>query len=109
MEWRSHITKTPGELQARTWPEREPNAHTTLLGVQQIGNSGQGAYTLRPHTGKTHQLRVHMSAAGVPIEGDPLYPVVSRKEEDFHRPLRLCAIGLEFTDPISGEEREYWV
>ena len=28
---------------------------------------------LRPHTGRTHQLRVHMAYLGCPIAGDPLY------------------------------------
>nr|WP_152823326.1 MULTISPECIES: pseudouridine synthase [unclassified Corynebacterium] len=107
IEWTSHITKTPGELQARTWPQRQPNAHTTLLGVRRLTHPQQAAYLLRPHTGRTHQLRVHMAAAGVPIDGDPLYPTVSQTEEDFDRPLRLRAIGLAFTDPLSGEKREY--
>ncbi|WPF66080.1 MULTISPECIES: pseudouridine synthase [unclassified Corynebacterium] len=109
VEWRSHITKTPGDLQARTWPEREPNAHTTLLGIRPDPDGKWAAYTLRPHTGKTHQLRMHMAAAGVPIQGDPLYPVVRREEEDFNKPLRLRAIGLEFIDPLNGEKRVYSV
>jgi 23S rRNA pseudouridine955/2504/2580 synthase len=28
---------------------------------------------LRPHTGRTHQLRAHMKAMGHPILGDPKY------------------------------------
>jgi 23S rRNA pseudouridine955/2504/2580 synthase len=28
---------------------------------------------LRPHTGRTHQLRAHMKAIGHPILGDPKY------------------------------------
>ena len=28
---------------------------------------------LFPHTGRTHQLRVHLSEGGYPIVGDPLY------------------------------------
>jgi len=37
---------------------------------------------LRPRTGRTHQLRVHMSSAGHPIVGDKLYGLA---EEDFLR------------------------
>lgn len=107
VEWRSHITKTPGDLQARTHPGLEPNAHTTLLGVEALPDTPHALYTLRPHTGKTHQLRMHMAAAGVPIIGDPLYPRITKKEEDFHTPLCLRSIGLEFIDPLSGEERKY--
>ena len=33
----------------------------------------QRLYLLRPHSGKTHQLRVALSSIGAPILGDPLY------------------------------------
>ncbi len=34
---------------------------------------GLRMYVLRPHTGKTHQLRVALKSVGVPILGDDLY------------------------------------
>lgn len=34
---------------------------------------GQRLYLLRPHTGRTHQLRVAMKALGVPVLGDDRY------------------------------------
>ena len=37
-----------------------------------IGNK-QRLYLLKPHSGKTHQLRVALSSLGAPILGDPLY------------------------------------
>lgn len=37
-----------------------------------IGNK-QRLYLLKPHSGKTHQLRVALSSIGAPILGDPLY------------------------------------
>ena len=60
-------------------------------------------------TGKTHQLRLHMSSLGVPILGDTYYPVYrpSRGDDDFTDPLRLLARSLEFTDPITGAERRF--
>ncbi|MCL1078073.1 TIGR01621 family pseudouridine synthase [Parashewanella spongiae] len=36
-------------------------------------NEGLRLYLLKPHTGKTHQLRVALASLGVPILGDPLY------------------------------------
>lgn len=33
----------------------------------------QRLYLLKPHSGKTHQLRVALSSIGAPIVGDPLY------------------------------------
>ncbi len=54
-------------------------------------------------TGRTHQLRVHMNALGLPILNDPVYPVVREDgPEHFGRPLGLLARTLEFTDPFSG-------
>ena len=80
-----------------------------------------GPYTLvecRPHTGRQHQIRVHLWAAGYPIVGDKLYP----DEELFltwaehgdaamqeRLPLlrhALHASGLVFPHPITGEPVE---
>ncbi|MBT1177520.1 23S rRNA pseudouridylate synthase [Bifidobacterium callimiconis] len=66
------------------------------------------AYTLRPRTGKTHQLRVHMNSLGLPIKGDPMYPtIIDRAYDDFLNPLQLVARTLEFTDPYTGENRRF--
>jgi tRNA pseudouridine32 synthase/23S rRNA pseudouridine746 synthase len=50
-----------------------------------------------------------MSALGVPILGDPLYPVVTAQPApgDFRRPLQLLARVLEFTDPVTGREHRF--
>ncbi len=50
-----------------------------------------------------------MSALGVPILGDPLYPEVTAPVPagDFRRPLQLLARGLAFTDPLTGTERRF--
>ncbi|WP_234531459.1 RluA family pseudouridine synthase [Streptomyces shenzhenensis] len=101
---RSRILKERGVPAAREI-DGEPNAETL---VELAGHrEGLGRYRLTPHTGQTHQLRVHMSALGVPILGDPLYPVVTGPvpDGDFRRPLQLLARSLEFTDPVTGVER----
>ena len=67
-------------------------------------------YELTPVTGKRHQLRIHMCALGIPIEGDKFYPKVLRgpeESEDFTQPLQLLAEKIGFTDPITGERREF--
>ncbi|MFF4117756.1 RluA family pseudouridine synthase [Streptomyces sp. NPDC001714] len=100
---RSRILKERGVPAAREI-EGEPNAETVVELVERRGELGR--YRLTPHTGQTHQLRVHMSALGVPILGDPLYPVVLGPvpDGDFRRPLQLLARRLEFTDPVTGSE-----
>lgn len=62
-------------------------------------------YGLSPITGKTHQLRVHMTALGASICNDPFYPQVVPDQDDYSRPLKLLAHSLRFKDPLSGEER----
>jgi tRNA pseudouridine32 synthase/23S rRNA pseudouridine746 synthase len=57
--------------------------------------------SLTPHTGRTHQLRVHLQALGHPMLGDTLYapPAVQRAAP------RLClhACALQLRHPHCGE------
>ena len=65
-------------------------------------------YVLSPVSGKRHQLRVHMAALGLPIVGDGLYPTLTPEGQiDYDNPLRLLAKSVEFTDPVSGEQRRF--
>jgi 23S rRNA pseudouridine1911/1915/1917 synthase len=52
-----------------------------------------------PKTGRTHQIRVHMSHAGHPVVGDELYGKRAKKLTD--RPL-LHAYRIAFDHPASG-------
>ena len=103
---RSRIVKERGVLAARE-VEGEPNAVSRVEVLEH--RNGRARYRLTPRTGQTHQLRVHMSALGVPILGDPLYPVVTGPVAvgDFRRPLQLVARALEFTDPVTGREHRF--
>ncbi|MNZ74803.1 Ribosomal large subunit pseudouridine synthase A [compost metagenome] len=89
--------------------EGAPNSETRIEVLERRGDLWR--YDLQPVTGKRHQLRVHMAALGAGLCNDPLYPVLlSRKEreaEDYSRPLKLLARGLEFSDPLSGELRKF--
>ncbi len=102
----SHIVKEHGRLTVTQRFDLEPNAHTT---VELIATSGQrGLYRVTPHTGRTHQIRVHMLWLGIPILHDPLYPVVTDQSlHDFSAPLQLCAKTLEFSDPITGVHHRF--
>jgi len=65
-----------------------------------------GDYTLvevRPETGRTHQIRVHLSAIGYPVVGDPVYGV---KSPHLSRPfLHACRLGFKL--PSTGEYVEF--
>ncbi|MFF7182348.1 pseudouridine synthase [Streptomyces sp. NPDC008121] len=102
---RSRIEKERGVMAAREVPG-EPNSESRIELVERRGALGR--YRLLPATGRTHQLRVHMNALGLPILHDPVYPVVRADgPEDFTRPLQLLARTLEFTDPVSGVELRF--
>lgn len=115
--WRSRMEKTPGELQGRI-VGGEVNAITEVAGVEPIDKApyeaihgplpGLAKYTLKPRTGKTHQLRLHMLQAGVPIIGDPIYPVIYPAEaEDMRVPMHLTATEILFADPLIGITRHF--
>jgi 23S rRNA pseudouridine1911/1915/1917 synthase len=68
--------------------------------VERFPKSGASLLELRPATGRTHQLRVHLSASGLPIAGDPVY---GRGGDalGLERPALHAAV-LGFTHPRSG-------
>jgi len=49
-----------------------------------------------PHTGRTHQIRVHLKSIGTPVAGDPLY---GRKDLKGPSRLFLHAYKLQFISP----------
>jgi 23S rRNA pseudouridine1911/1915/1917 synthase len=59
---------------------------------------------LRPRTGRTHQLRVHMAYLGCPILGDPLY---QRDRRLFSGTLMLHAKSLSLVLPGEAEPRTF--
>ena len=55
------------------------------------------------NTGRTHQIRVHMSALGCPLVGDKLY---GANDEGLGR-VYLHSWKLEFTHPVTGEMMKF--
>jgi len=65
---------------------------------------------VRPQTGRTHQIRVHMAYLGHPVAGDTLYGNRQLKEtNDKYCIERQClhAYSLSFTHPVTGELLEF--
>lgn len=98
------------------WVCREPlGPHPTQHGKHQVdrktgkeastefrvlaAKNGRALVEARPLTGRTHQIRLHLLVAGLPVVGDALY---GRSESDGL--LALRAIGLEYQDPFTHRE-----
>ena len=95
-EPRFRMKTVPGVANARS--------HIQLVEVKR----NRGLFSLQPVTGKTHQLRLHMSNLGFKIINDRVYPELQpERDDDFNRPLQLLAQQLRFRDPVSGEDREF--
>ncbi|MDP8900631.1 MAG: pseudouridine synthase, partial [Actinomycetota bacterium] len=65
-------------------------------------SGGHTMLQVRLETGRTHQIRVHLSAIGYPVYADPLYgkSVPGRR-------LWLHAERLSFRHPVTGEQRDF--
>lgn len=96
-------TRTPKEALTFWWV-KERFAEVTFVQV-------------RPKTGRTHQIRVHLSAMGHPVVGDPLYarkkklalirdPVVRKSIENLRRQA-LHSHLLAFRHPATGRLMEF--
>jgi len=72
---------------------------------------GASLLSLKIHTGRTHQIRVHMSSLGHPVLGDSLYggPTEFRVGSAIIQIRRqmLHAACLQFTHPITGKKMKW--
>jgi 23S rRNA pseudouridine1911/1915/1917 synthase len=57
---------------------------------------------VRPHTGRTHQVRVHLAWMGYPVVGDTIYGY--RRQRLLQNRHFLHAARLVFAHPVTGEE-----
>ena len=69
--------------------------------VPSLKNEFLSLVDLFPKTGRTHQLRIHLSKLGFPILGDDLYGKEGLILK--HKGLFLCAVELNFAHPKTKE------
>ena len=81
-------------------PEKGKSAETHWETVSRTET--ETGVVLKPVTGRSHQLRVHMAHLGHPIVGDPIYGT-----PDPARGLQLTAVFLAFTHPGTGEQVQF--
>ena len=105
LTYRSRLVQDDHFLRMREVPG-EANAETLFEVLAVHGTAAR--YRLTPLTGRTHQLRVHCAALGMPIVGDRMYPTLLPADTDDHaQPLQLLARSISFVDPVSGQSRRF--
>ncbi len=87
------VPEEPGRH--RVDPVEGKESDTAFRRLEVRGN--RALVEARPHTGRTHQIRLHLLAAGAPVVGDVLYG------EPDPAGLALRAVCLEYRDPFTGK------
>ncbi|WP_349741240.1 pseudouridine synthase [Roseateles cavernae] len=108
LSYRSRLQERADAFMQMAEVAGEPNAETHIALLERLGE-GLARYELRPSTGQKHQLRAQMSALGLPIVGDRIYPrlLPEQAEPDYTQPLQLLAREIAFVDPITGQARAF--
>ena len=106
------IGRDPGDRQKMsTRARRARHAVTRVTSARHL--KGVSLLKVAIATGRTHQIRVHLSAIGHPIVGDPVYGGVRRRVPANLRPVLrlerpfLHAARLSFTHPSDGKRLQF--
>jgi 23S rRNA-/tRNA-specific pseudouridylate synthase len=91
-ECRLKISQEPGAKGQMRVDEKTGKEAQTAFRVLQRG-PGAALILAMPATGRTHQIRVHLAAAGHPVLGDSLYGGAGKE-------FALRAVELAYTDPF---------
>ncbi len=68
---------------------------------------GERLFLCRPHSGKTHQIRVALKSVGSPIIGDPIYNPSSSADRGYLHAFALCFGFKDESFKFSCDPREF--
>ncbi len=100
-----HIANRIEKSQPRFLNAIVPGPVNAVSDISLVVKAGDiGLFQLSPHSGKTHQLRLHMLSLGMPILHDKYYPeLLPKQPPQFDKPLQLLAASLGFIQPDSNK------
>ena len=97
------IGRNPNDRQSMTVTRNNSkNAVTNFTVIKRY--KSMSLIECRLETGRTHQIRVHMSYIGYPVYGDPKY---GRRKDDFTHGQFLHAKKLGFIHPVTQKYMEF--
>lgn len=88
------VPEEPGRMRIDPRQGKEAETHFRVLAVDSSGR--RALLEARPHSGRTHQIRLHALEAGCRVVGDSLYGPSKPG-----RPMALRAVQLQYRDPFT--------
>jgi 23S rRNA pseudouridine1911/1915/1917 synthase len=67
-------------------------------------HDGWSLIEARPITGRTHQIRIHLAEAGLPIVGDEMYGRATPRKGHEVESIGLRAVALHYVDPFTRKK-----
>jgi 23S rRNA pseudouridine1911/1915/1917 synthase len=107
------IGRDPVQRKKMSARARRSRAAVTRIVSAEVLNPALTLARIAIHTGRTHQIRVHLSAIGHPVVGDSLYGGVRRRVPGDIRAVThldhpfLHAARLAFSHPADGRRMEF--
>lgn len=105
---KNYLVKDGHTNTSRTCSKETPDAKYAELSYETIQNYsalGRSLVKIKLKTGRHHQIRVQMAAAGAPLWGDSKYNPAFAETRNSR--LSLCAYRLSFNHPITNAPMEF--
>lgn len=102
------LGRHPTERKRMSVRSKKPrDAISNVMVLARFGDDGITLVRVRPETGRTHQIRVHLASIGHPCLGDPLYGDASRTGAAGFQRQALHALALQIDHPRTGRRTEF--